>query len=127
MLDVPINPVELVHEAMLAIIYIILFGEQPGNNGDDITQMRHLTLQLTKAMAISKSGVFLDQFPWLRFFGNESYSAIQEAKIANSKLLNSCQRRYESSNNKLDGIVYDMIAITKTGDSPFNFNSKHVE
>ena len=72
----PINAADFVHHCVTDVIAIYLVGETIGE--EKLNDIKTMTDGVSKAMGIG-TGIFLDWFPFLRFFGNKTYKQIVAA------------------------------------------------
>ncbi|CAH1779748.1 unnamed protein product [Owenia fusiformis] len=71
----PFDPRADIYKCVIKIITLMLFGEAMTNE-DDIKTIAELDEAIETAIGAA-NGFELDNFPWLRFFGNRTYKTIE--------------------------------------------------
>ncbi|CAH1801462.1 unnamed protein product, partial [Owenia fusiformis] len=83
--NTPFDPRESVDQCITNIMTVLLVGEQIDKSSHEF----QLVCDLVKSMERCGSGGLgaeLDMFPWLRYFGNESFEILKEHKSIREKL-----------------------------------------
>ena len=74
------NPREALFNGIVNTNCLLLIGEKLNKDDEKIAMMKKLISLVTRAMCMGGRGSELDQFPWLRFFGNSTYKELILAK-----------------------------------------------
>ncbi|CAH1782100.1 unnamed protein product [Owenia fusiformis] len=93
--DTPFDPRETVVNCIANIMSSLLVGERIDENSDDFHSV-HFMVEIGKSLAPSGPGAELDTFPWLRFFGNETFKTLKEFVVKRDKLFSSWMKKAEN-------------------------------
>ena len=66
-------------DSMLQILYVMIFSVKVEKTSKDIELIKKVELLGMKGSAIFGAGTLLDVFPFLRFFGNQTYKELEES------------------------------------------------
>ncbi|CAH1782099.1 unnamed protein product, partial [Owenia fusiformis] len=75
--DTPFDPREDVVNCIANIMSSLLVGERIDENSEAFHSV-HFMVEIGKSITPSGPGAELDTFPWLRFFGNETFKTLKE-------------------------------------------------
>ncbi|CAH1779238.1 unnamed protein product [Owenia fusiformis] len=92
--ETPFDPREAVEKCLANIMSSLLVGERIDESSEDYHSVRFI-VESDKRIAPSGPGAELDMFPWLRFFGNESYKILKETVVKRNKLFSSWMEKTE--------------------------------
>ena len=131
MIDVPVNPIPIVHDVTLAIMYIIVFGTKIDKDSTEFKMLQLADEKANEAMGVAGSGALLDMFPWLRYCGNSVFHTLAKAKDIYTKLYEDSKAKFNKSDGSLQGIALKLFEELAQKDKslsiPKEFGPKHIQ
>ncbi|CAH1796245.1 unnamed protein product [Owenia fusiformis] len=107
----PFYPEHIINKATTCIILLYLFGEEYHMDHPHLAVL-HKMLRYWEDSMGNASGLLLDIFPWLRFFGNKAYREISKAaEIRDSIFLPLIKKRKETIDKANPDCVCDALLL----------------
>jgi cytochrome P450 len=74
-----VDPLETIRNATCGMISLLTFGQKLDKKSEVFQAIKTLTDNVNESFHVGKDGMQLDLWPWLRFFGNNSFRVLKTA------------------------------------------------
>ena len=115
---------ESLQHAIIDLTYVLLLGEIQQDQ-EDREAIMTVVQHMVDVLSVSGPGLWLDIFPWLRFFGHSSYKKLVEMRSIVRKFTNKWRAKAEGMECN-ENIIHKLLNIVN-GENPYNLNDRNVE
>ncbi|ELU02219.1 hypothetical protein CAPTEDRAFT_139038 [Capitella teleta] len=112
MRKVSFNPKEIIFNTVMNTILALLLGKTFRADEELFKNMMKFEQGVKLALSSSGKGTELDIFPWLRFFGNQTYKLILELKEIRNRVWELMKKEAALGDQMLDGSEKDFRLMT---------------
>jgi len=96
----PTDPRSHVYDAVMNMTCMMLIGDRFHRDDEELEMYKRLERLITTSMSVGGKGVELDVLPWLRYFGNQTYRRLCEAKRLRDKLYDRIRMRIDEDQKR---------------------------
>ena len=91
----PFNPRELLQNSMLNVIIALLVGIKYSREDEEFHMLARMDELIRSVLTVGGNGALLDAFPWLRYFGNQTYKDFMKFIELRSNLYEKLKKKIQ--------------------------------
>ena len=103
----PLNVSPFIRDSLLQILYVLIFSAKIDKGDPEMEVIKRYEYLVNDASSLIGTGGLLDIFPFLRFFGNQTYKDLQEVRKIAKYLYGTWKDNVEKG--ELDGSWFKSI------------------
>ena len=123
----PIDPRDIFYDATLRMISLMVYGKKLDENSFIFLKMRSFVDRVNESFHQAKDGAQLDFFPFMRFFGNETYKTLQKASEEIDQVWDWYIKEVEPSQISDDSLGKPVAKALLDGQSSNNLRDQEIK